>query len=463
MRAGNHSAKTAGAVTAALCMLAAFTAGCTNVPTGGNPYVIPAEALRHAVPPEDPEPLPEALTLEDLYRYAALNNPGLEAAFNQWAAAMERIPQARSLPDPMLQYTYFIEEVETRVGPQRHRIGLAQTFPWFGTLRLRGDVTARAAESAWHRYQGDKLMLFERVAAAAAEVYYIDHAVSVTRDNMELVRYLERVARTRYAAAGAGHPSVIKAQVELGKLTDRLATLRELRPALVAKLNAVLGRSEFTPLPALTSLPEDAPPEDLRALLDRMARENPQLKALAANIERSRSGIALAKKQFFPDITLGLSAIETGSARAGNPSDSGKDPVLASVGLNLPIWLGKYRAAVREQEAQLRKAQYALADRANTLAAEVHMALYRAQDAQRKIGLYKDTLVPLGEQNLKATETAFRGGTADFLSLIDAQRMLLEFQLEQQRATADRTKHLAMLDRLIGREIPRPTIPEDAQ
>ena len=99
-------------------------------------------------------------TLEDCLGYAALNNPSLEAAFNRWKAALEKVPQVNSLPDPRFSYTYFITEIETRVGPQRQKLSLSQTFPWFGKLDLRGD--AAAAEAVRCQYEQEKLKLFFR-------------------------------------------------------------------------------------------------------------------------------------------------------------------------------------------------------------------------------------------------------------------------------------------------------------
>ncbi len=84
-------------------------------------------------------------TLADYLRYAALNNPGLEAAFERWQAELEKVPQVRALPDPILTYAHFIEEVETRVGPQESKLSLLQKFPWFGKRRLRGEAACEFA------------------------------------------------------------------------------------------------------------------------------------------------------------------------------------------------------------------------------------------------------------------------------------------------------------------------------
>ena len=113
--------------------------------------------------------------------------------------------------------------------------------------------------------------------------------------------------------------------------------------------------------------------------------------------------------------------------------DSGKDPVIAKVMINLPLWYGKYRAQQEQARQQLSGAKNRLADSENILASKIALVLYRLHDANRKIDLYRDTLVPLGEQSLKATETAYTPGEVSFSDLIDAQRILLEFELSYER------------------------------
>ena len=147
--------------------------------------------------------------------------------------------------------------------------------------------------------------------------------------------------------------------------------------------------------------------------------------------------------------------IDTDSALIPGVEDSGKDPVLARISVNLPIWWAKYRAGQRQAEAQLRAARRSLEDRENVLEAEVKLALFRVEDAERKIGLYRDTLIPKGKEHLKATETAYRAGKSSFLDLIDAQRVLLEFELSYERALADHASSLAELEMLVGKELPR--------
>lgn len=398
--------------------------------------------------------LNESSTLSDYLTYAALNNPGLEAAFNRWKAALERIPQVSALPDPKFNYLYYIREVETRVGPQRHGFGIAQAFPWFGKLKLRGDVATEAAHAARKRYEAAKLKLFYEVKDSYYEYYYLAKSVAITQENIALVKHLESVARSRYKAAAGMHPDVVRAQVETGKLEDRYRTLLDLRQPIVARLNAALNRPFETDIP----WPGEIAIEDVNAvdeeLLSRLAAENPELQALNFEINKSRRAIELAKKDYYPDLNFGLNFVDTDDSSVGNPRDNGKDPVIAMISLNLPIWRDKYDAGVLEAKAQFYAARQDKKEKTNSLSAELKMASYRLRDAKRKIDLYGNALLPKARESLKVTESGYLASTESFTDLIDAQRIFLEFALDYERALADHAQSLAKLEMLVGREIP---------
>jgi outer membrane protein TolC len=397
--------------------------------------------------------LDDASTLQDYLAYAALHNPGLEAAFNQWKAALERVPQVRALPDPKFEYRYFIEEVETRVGPQKQSFAMMQTFPWFGTLDLAADVAGQGALAAQQRYEAAKQKIFFEVKDAFYEYAYLAQAIRITKENISLVKHLESVALSRYQTSAGSHPAVIRAQVEWGKLDDRQRTLEALQGPLTARLNAALNRPIQAPLPwpgPITIDPVDVNETDLVAAL---AASNPQLKALGFEVTKSQRNVGLARNHTRPDFALGLSAIDTGNAVYGAPPDSGKDPVVASFSLTIPLWQGKNKASVREARLRHLVAQQDRKHAVNTLSAELRMAVYKLQDAQRKINLYGDTLLPKANESLKVTESAFRAGSGSFTDLIDAQRVLLEFSLAKERALADYAQSLARVEWLVGRPV----------
>ena len=397
--------------------------------------------------------LDENSSLPDYLQYAALNNAGLEAAFKRWEAALERIPQAEGLPDPRFTYAYFVEEVETRVGPQKQKFGIMQMFPWFGKLRLRGDAAAEAAAASGQVYQRAKLRLFFHVKAAYHEYWYLAQAIAVTKAHIKLVTTLESVARTRLKTGTAPHSAVIQAQVELGKLDDRLRTLELLRDPIVAKLNAALNRPTQFPLPWPRSLPEIAVAFTDEQAVQWLAGSNPELRRLDHLVQKEEAGTELAKKRYYPDITLGVNYVDTDDALNPGMAGSGKDPVMAMVSINLPIWYGKYHAAEREARFRKAAAEEERDDTGKRLAADLELALYHFRDAERKIDLYGDALVPKAEQSIQVTRQGFEAGSTGFIALLDAQRLLLEFQLAHRRAQADRGQRVAEIEMLAGREV----------
>ena len=397
--------------------------------------------------------LSESSTLSDYLKYAALNNPGLEASFNRFKAAIERITQARSLPDPKFTYQYFVDEAETRVGAQRESFKISQMFPWFGKLELKGDIAAQAANSAKQNYEAAKLKLFYDVKNTYYEYYYLSKAIETTRENVALMKHLEGVARTRFKTAIGSHPDVIRAQVELGKLDDRHQSLLEMRGPIAARLNAALNRpvGAGIPWPKQIEL-EDISLED-KLLLKELVENNPQLKAIEFEIAKNKENIELAKKNYFPDITVGVGIVKTDNSVVGNPRDNGKDPIIGMVTVNVPIWWEKYAASVREAKAKYSSSVQLKTAKTNSLSSELKMILYRFDDAGRKIALYRDTLLPKARESLKVTEATYRAG-GSFNDLVDAQRILLEFTLAYERALADHAQSLARLEMLVAGQIP---------
>lgn len=392
--------------------------------------------------------------LADYLLYAGLNNPGLEAAFQRFRASAERLPQVRALPDPRLTFGVYLQEVETAAGPMNSRVGIAQTFPWFGRLQDQEDAAARDANAAWRRYQAEKLDLFERVTTAVYELRYLHQAIRITEENLALLRQFEQVALARFRVGAAEHPDVIRIQVELGALEDRLAQLNQLRDPYTSRLNAALNRPVNAALPWPGALPAELYAGTADELFELVREYNPRLLALAEEVERERELAELARKQGLPDLTVGLDyTFVSDDAPMPGFSESGKDPILLNFSLNLPLDRSKYDAAVREAVARRLSIASARAEQTNRLGADLRLALFEHVDAERRVELYGNTLIPKATESMQASLAGFRTGDSDFLDVLDTERTLLEFQLAFERAVADRAVSLAKLERLTGTDL----------
>lgn len=397
--------------------------------------------------------VPETQNLRSLVDYALANNPEVNVARERHIGALARVPQAMALPEPKLTYRYFVNEVETRVGPQEHGIGLSQTLPWFGKRGLQGDAATEAARAAQEGIASIQNRVIAAVANAYYELFYLGQSIEIIRGNRDLVLHLERVARARYGAGAATHADVIRAQVELGIIENRLGSLKDRRAPLFARLNALLNRptTEIFDLPSILIFEPVLYTDD--ELLAKVSLHNPDLRATSFEIEAAHRQRERANKNYLPDITLGLDYIATGDARMPGVQDSGDDALSATIGFTLPIWRSKYDAGVKEADAILRQQQFKRDQQLNTFHAETVTALFKLRDAQRQIDLYEKALLPKANESLVATQRAYSTGAAPFADTIDAQRMLLNFELSFARAITDHHQARIVLEKLTGQSL----------
>lgn len=407
--------------------------------------------------PEAPLAFPGGADLNEILKIAVERSPALRAAYHDWQAEVKRSGYAGALPDPKLTYSYFVENVETRVGPQEQKFGLRQQFPWFGMLGARKSAAVEAANASFRKFESERLRLFYQVKASYYDYYFLGRELQLTKDNLELLGFWESVAQTRYKVGLKQHPDVIKVQVELGLLEDRKQTLEDLVAPTEASLRALLDLPDsiYLPLPDSVAVPEVELNTD--TLLGAIRRSNPELNALAHIIKKEELGVKVASRQALPGFSVGVDYIQTGKAMDPGVASSGKDAWMVSAGMSLPIWFGKNDSRKEEARARQRSAKYQYLDKQNRLEAYGERLLFEYHDAMRKLRLYRDGLIPKAEQSLNTSFAAYRAGDIDLLSVLDAQRQLLDFQLIMERETVNLAKSRAELEMLIGHELDRTT------
>ena len=432
-----------------IALLSGLLVGCATV---AEQSVLEVGQLQeHQVQASEPAPLESDAELADYTRYAQWHNPGLKRAFLHWKSALERVAPARALSDPRLTYGYFVRHVETRVGPQEMRFGAAQTFPWIGTLDLKGRIALLGAEVERQRYEMARRDLIFRVAAAYYDYYYLQRAFFVTEGNVRLLAYLEEVARARDRGGTGAHEAVLKAQVEMGRLENQLRSLRDMRRPATARVNAALGRPALASVTVPDSLSLTAIGFVEQELVASLQETNPKLQLSSTQSEAAALEVELAGKRRYPGLTLAVDYIRSGEARLEPlPAYNVKDPLVAMASINLPIQRESYRAQERAATAQYRAALYSHRDEVARLTAELELVLYKRRDAESRTELYRDSLLPKAEQALNVAQQAFAAGRSDFLAVIDAHRALLEFQLAYERARTDQALYLAEIEKLAG-------------
>jgi outer membrane protein TolC len=392
------------------------------------------------------------LTLAARLAEAVQFHPDLCAARERHGAALERVDQVGALPDPRLGYGEFLEEVQTRTGPQQRRFSASQALPWPGSLDAREEVAFHEARAAWHRYERAYLAVRLELELAYHDYALLGREIELERERVDLLRGLEPVVQGR-VRAGASQGDLLRLQLEIGRLEDELAGLEARRLPRSARLERATGRRPGRGPSDFPELVEPGPLElDLEEVRQAALVRNPRLAELASSVEAGRGAEEVARLARRPGFEVGLDYIQTGSALDPSTPGSGDDPVMLRLGLSLPVWSSRNAARESESRHRTRALRDELLGAEQRLAAEVEEALFEVEDAARRLALHRDSLRPRAEESLELVLAAYRAGEAGVLDLIDAERALLEHERAYWRACRDQLVGEARLAALLGGE-----------
>ncbi|MGH1362136.1 MAG: TolC family protein [Calditrichia bacterium] len=413
----------------------------------------PQTNLNNIIAVADVKGITPASTLQELLIYAMQHNPKLAAGKEQVKSIISMAHVSSSLPEPEIRYGYFINEVETRIGPQQHRVGISQSIPFPGKLGLKKEVALKAASADSALWARDQLNIIYQIKKSWHEYAYLIRATQLMNDNVQLLNYLEKVVRAKYRTGLTPQSSLLKVQIEAEKLRDRLTDISDMELPLVAQLNALLNRPPRARLPRPNTISSFDVTINDTLVQQQLEHNNPELLSMQKLVEHERAGINLAQKSNLPNFILSVDYIFTGAAINNNLTDSGKDPLVATVSMNLPLWWGKNKARVAAAQAKHRSAKYKYQSMRSSLFAVQQTVLYRLKEAKRKIDLYGNSLIPRMKQAYEVTRAAFEAGEVDFPELIETQRSLLEMRIMLARARTDSNQHLAQIEMLTATSI----------
>ena len=395
----------------------------------------------------------EALELPNLIRIAVDRNPKVKAAKARWQATIEQYPQVTALPDPMFMYGYFLRSVETRVGPQRHRVSFSQAFPYPGTLDAAGEVVKKAVEIERVKHEQVIRDLIVELKLSYHELAYLQRAVELTRQNHQLIASILAIATTRYAEGKAILNDVLKAQSQLAQLEYDLILLADLQRVEHANINGILSVPSTTPLGATVPVAYE-PLDVVLADIEKQALSKRQeLRIAALTIEKATKGIALAELQTKPMLKFDLMTVETGEALMFDAPGSGKNPFSIGFGVTIP-WSSLKNSSKVRQAQQNRESVTA---NKRVLEDETKVALqkiyFRLENARRLVELYETTLIPQAGAAIEIAETWHQEGPKSIAGFLETQSVWLNFNLARLRAIADYQQNLARLEKLVGGKI----------
>ncbi|MBM4288221.1 MAG: TolC family protein [Deltaproteobacteria bacterium] len=382
-------------------------------------------------------------------------NPEIKQSAANKKASQEAVKPAGALDDPMLDMGLANLPVNTFSFTQEDMtekaLGVSQKIPFPGKRRLRSQVAQEQARA-------DEFALLDKlneIRARVIQVYWglslAHQAQEITAKNKLAWEQVVQVAETRYATGQGVQADVLQAQVEVGNYLDRLLQWRQQQESLQAELNALRDRPGTGAVPP----PARLHPRQFALSLEealRLLESRPQLQALKTLIQKQEKAVALARKDYWPDFTIGVDY----GFRENSPTKTRTDFFTTYLQVNIPLWFYfKQAPRVREEQARQAASQNAYQAAWNQLTAAVQDRTLKLARLNQQIKLYSQGILPQAQQAASASLAAYQVGSLEFARLVQNQITVYEAELRLQEYIKDFEENWAELEFLLGQELPR--------
>ncbi len=387
--------------------------------------------------------------LEEIVAQGLRADAGLAAAYARYRSAAERPLQERALPDPRLTWVEFVEELQTRSGPNRRRFQFEQRFPFPGVRSARSDASFRAAEVLLERAHAMAAGVRLEIEQAWYELRYALAREASTQSTLVLLESLIPIVQRRVEAGGS-REDMLRLEIELLLIRNERASAQQRLVPLRSELAAAASVDQSAILdPGIDS---EEPLEELdRELLHGLAlSNNPALLVASAQQSSARSAHALSKTAGRPELGLGILYLDVGDALLGGAADSGQDPWAVSLSMSLPVWRSSYSAAQREAQQAVIATERLVEEELKRIEARFERIWFEIEDAQRLVALHRDQLLPRARETYDWTLSAYSASQSSLTDLILAERQILDLELGMRRAVRDSDRARAQLNALIG-------------
>ena len=439
---------------------------------------------------------------------AAKNNPVILQKYTEYQAALQKVPQVGSLPDPDINTGVFLSPMELISGSQVAEIRLMQMFPWFGVLKNAKDEMSLMANAKYELFRDAKLQAFYDVQRTWYELYKVHQNVRISEKNSEILRTLERLSLVKFkstptgnsnaafpggnastgptpatsagvsgmnvmgnktkgssdepsspssmqsnamgsSSGGSGLSDVYRIQMEIGELNNSIALLKTQLITITARFNSILNR----PVKTAVSLPDTLNPDSLSislmAVCDSMLTNNPMLGMLQYEQQSFDARKKMVTRMGYPMVGVGVNYTVIKKSDMSTSSMNGKDMIMPMITVTLPVYRRKYRAMQTEADLMKSATEQNYKSTANSLQTEYYEAIQFYQDAQRRLKLYENQQL-LANKSLDIMIKSFSASGSGLTDLLRIRQQTLDYEFKQVEALTDYNTSIAWLNRLMA-------------
>lgn len=440
-------------------------------------------------------------SLQVYLKIAAANNPTVIQHYKEYEAALQKVPQVGSLPDPQLEMGVFLSPMEVVNGKELADIKLMQMFPWFGELKNAKDEMRWMAQMKFEVFRDAKLQVYYEVQQSWYDLYRIHHEEMITKQNIELLKSIRRMGIVEFGAGGkkngvssaaktavnqqfysrqtsdmktmnrsaslagssasgsmsqggmensrnsSGLTGVYDVEMELADLENSLSTLQNEETVAIARFNALLNRTENNPVVIPDTLTSEPLSLSYLTVSDSLFTNNPMLNMLRYEQRSLKSKSIMQKKMGFPMLGLGLNYSLIAPDPMSVSAMNGRDMIMPMVTLTLPVYRKKYTAMQTETRLLKEASDENLTATRNELRISYLEALQQYYDAERRLKLFEKQQNYL-QKSLQISLAEFSTGSLNLEQIQNLRRRLLEYELKQIEALTDFNISKALIMRI---------------
>ena len=407
----------------------------------------PSDAARP--PAEQTFATSATLSLDEVITEGLRRNPGVQSALHAVEAQRHKVPQARSLPDPMVSVGWMGNATPFSLqqgDPSSYRgLGASEQIPYPGKLKLRGQIAGKDVDTARWEYEAVSRRVVLDLKSAYYDYFFYGKALEVSRKDKDLLQNLSSISEARYRVGKGMQQDVLRSQVEISLLLQKITVLEQQRATAQARLNTLLARAPESELPPAADVGTTPLTQPLDALYTAAEANDTDLHREQQMVEKNQLAVQLAHKDYLPD--FGIEYMH--QYRSMQP---GMDGMTFSV--NIPIFYKtKQREEVRQATEEVLTAERSRDNRKVELQFELKQQYLAAQASKQLLDLYSKGVVPQSSLALESSLSSYQVGNVDFLTVLTNFSTILNYEVDYYRELANYQTALARMESLVGMEL----------
>jgi outer membrane protein, heavy metal efflux system len=388
----------------------------------------------------------QAQDLNALVNELLEKNPSILAARRAVDAKRAMVTPARTLPDPSVSFETMGNLIPPTVmagDPSSARVlRFTQEIPFPGKLNLQGQIASAEADAESWKYEEVRRETIAELKMAYYDLFLARKLTEVVDKSKSLLQQFAEISESVYKVGKGTQQDVLKSQVEVSRLLDRLAVLQREGNSAQARIDTLLFRSPENPVVVPSEIPKPKLAYTLDQLYQKAVENNPKVRMNQKEIERSELSVALAKKSFYPDFEAQFSYFN----RIDQQEMYG---LMFKAKIPLYFWR-KQRPELESATSSLLEQRKQYDNTLSTLYFKLKDPFLNTTTDANLLDLYGNAIVPQATLALESSISSYRVGTVDFLSLLSNQQTVLEYEMKYYEVLADYYKALVTLESLTG-------------